>query len=259
MLESFWRAQQSRDWFLNHPILSDPDLCQNLLCAECFFVVSFVILSEHVCSIAHKDVDLSLVFPILCHGDDAESHRRRSFTVTTISSPLMGGKSPWDQGFLVYVMDVNHSLPETIETLDAWVVYGLVELQTGQFMTVDVYGQPCERKFSGPVCGPYRGVLYALKGEQKFLQKALKLTTSWTSEKCCMYCGATASGQLVYSAFGEGAPHPSTPQTTLGFITDGCLPNPWVRVPGFDLSMVLTDWLHLVDLAITPEASASAA
>ena len=224
-----------------------------------FFVVSFVILSEHVCSIAHKDVDLSLVFPILCHGDDAESHRRRSFTVTTISSPLMGGKSPWDQRFLVYVMDVNHSLPETIETLDAWVVYGLVELQTGQFMTVDVYGQPCERKFSGPVCGPYRGVLYALKGDQKFLQKALKLTTSWTSEKCCMYCGATASGQLVYSAFGEGAPHRSTPQTTLGFITDGCLPNPWVRVPGFDLSMVLTDWSHLVDLAITPEASASAA
>ena len=83
VLESFWRAQQSRDWFLNHPILSDPDLCQNLLCAECFFVVSFVILSEHVCSIAHKDVDLSLVFPILCHGDDAESHRRRSFTVTS--------------------------------------------------------------------------------------------------------------------------------------------------------------------------------
>ena len=70
--------------------------------------------------------------------------------MTTISSPLMGGKSPWDQRFLVYVMDINHSLPETIETLDAWVVYGLVELQTGQFMTVDVYGQPCERKFSGP-------------------------------------------------------------------------------------------------------------
>lgn len=175
----------------------------------------------------------------------------------TISSPLMGGRSSWDLRFLIYVMDVNRALPETYDTLDSWVVLGLMELQEGRFMNVDVYGNPIQRPFSGVVCGPYRGVLFGLKGDQKFLQKALKLTTSWVSEKCCMYCGATLSGSMVYTAFGEQAPHRTCLQTTLGLITTGSNPNAWTRLPGFAISMVLTDWLHLVDLAITPEASAS--
>ena len=51
--------------------------------------------------------------------------------------------------------------------------------------------------------------------------------------------------------------HRAHMQSTLGFITSGSNPNPWTRLPGFSITMVLTDWLHLVDLAITPEASAS--
>lgn len=126
-------------------------------------------------------------------------------------------------------------------------------------MNVDLYGNPCERKVSGPICGPFKGVLFGLKGDQKYLQRALKLKTSWVSESCCMYCGATSSGPLVYTSFGEHAPHRATLQTTDGFMTRGCDPNAWLRIPGFSLSMVLTDWLHLVDLALTPEVSASVA
>ena len=111
-----------------------------------------------------KDLDLSKVFPILCHGDDADSHRRRSFTVLTIASPLSRARSSWDERFLIYVMDVNRSVPETYDCLDAWVVYSLTELQEGRFMTVDAYGQPYQRSLSGPICGPYRGILFALKG-----------------------------------------------------------------------------------------------
>ena len=175
----------------------------------------------------------------------------------TISSPLLGGRSSWDIRHLLYVMDVHRALNESYDTLDSWVVLGLTELQEGRFMDVDVYGSPCRRAFSGPVCGPYRGVLFGLKGDQKFLQKTLKLTTSWISDKCCMYCGATLTGALVYTSFGPHAPHRAHMQSTLGFISSGSNPNVWTRLPGFSISMVLTDWLHLVDLAITPEASAS--
>lgn len=197
------------------------------------------------------------VFPIICHGDDADSHRRRSFTVLTISSPFSQGRSSWDERFLVYVMDVSRTLPETYDTLDSWVVYSLMELQEGQFMTVDAYGQPCQRTVSGPICGPYKGVLFALKGDQKYLQRALKLTSSWVSDKCCMYCDASSSGSNLYTFFGEGAPHRSSLKSTTDFILNGCRPNPWIRLPGFDISIVLTDWLHLVDLAITPEVAGS--
>jgi hypothetical protein len=204
-----------------------------------------------------KDIDLSTVFPVLCHGDDADSHRRRSFTVLTIGSPLTRGRSSWDERFLIYVMDVNRSVPETYDCLDAWVVYSLTELQEGRFMNVGAYGQPYERSLSGPICGPYRGVLFALKVDQKYLQRALKLTTSWVSDKCCMYCDARTSGPNIYTFFGEHAPHRATLKTTNDFIVNGSRPNHWVRCPGFDISMVFTDWLHLVDLALTPEIAAS--
>lgn len=175
----------------------------------------------------------------------------------TIGSPLTRGRSSWDERFLIYVMDVNRSVPETYDCLDAWVVYSLTELQEGRFMNVDAYGQPYERSLSGPICGPYRGVLFALKGDQKYLQRALKLTTSWVSDKCCMYCDARTSGPNIYTFFGEHAPHRATLKTTNDFIVNGSRPNHWVRCPGFDISMVFTDWLHLVDLALTPEIAAS--
>ena len=94
-------------------------------------------------------------------------------------------------------------------------------------------------------------------GDQKYIQRALKLTTSWVSEKCCMYCDAALSGPHLYTFFGENAPHRSTLKSTTDFIVHGCRPNPWIRIPGFDISIVMTDWLHLVDLAITPEMAGS--
>ena len=225
----------------------------NFPCANCAvfgrYTFSYCVLTE--------DIDLSKVFPILCHGDDADSHRRRSFTVLTIGSPLSRGRSSWDERFLIYVMDVNRSVPETYDCLDAWVVHPLTELQEGRFMTVDAYGQPYERSLSGPICGPYRGVLLALKGDQKYLQRALKLTTSWVSDRCCMYCDTGTSGPNLYTFFGEHAPHRATLKTTHDFIVNGSRPNYWVRCPGFDISMVFTDWLHLVDVALTPEIAAS--
>ena len=200
---------------------------------------------------------MSTVFPILCHGDDADSHRRRSFTVVTIASPLSRAGCSWDERFLIYVMDVGRSVPETYDTLDTWVVHSLTELQAGQFMTVDAYGNPFARPVSGPICGGYRGVLFGLKGDQKYLQRALKLTTSWVSDRLCMYCAATPSGPNLYTSFGPHAPHRTTLKSTTDFVLHGCRPNAWIRVPGFDISVVMTDWLHLVDLAIVPEMAGS--
>ena len=138
-------------------------------------------------------------------------------------------------------------------------IHGWWSFRRDAFLNVDVYGNQCQRAFPRPVCGRYRGVLFGLKGDRKFLQKALKLSTSWASDKCCMYCAATLSGLLVYTSCGQHAPHRAHIQSTLGFISNGSSPNPWSRLPGFSISMALTDWLHLVDLAITPEASASVA
>lgn len=204
-----------------------------------------------------EDVDLRTHFPILCHGDDADSHRRRSFCVCTIASPLSTSRSSWDTRFPLYIVDNTRALNETFDCLDAWIVHGLCELQEGSFMDVDVYGRPWARGKHGRICGPYTGVFVALKGDQKFLQKCLKLTTSATSELVCMYCKAKNHGDLIYTAFGPSAPHRECLVSNVDFLLEGCRPNSWIRLPGFHLSRVLTDWLHLIDLSLIPEVSAS--
>ena len=124
-------------------------------------------------------------------------------------------------------------------------------------MDVDVYGNPWARSKKGRICGKYTGVFVALKGDQKFLQRALKLTTSGTSDQVCMFCRATSNGPLLYTAFGPHAPHRQTLVSNTDFMIHGCKPNSWIRLPGFHVSRVLTDWLHLIDLSLVPEVCAS--
>ena len=194
----------------------------------------------------------------MCHGDDADSHRRRSFCTVTIGSPLMPARSTWENRVMIYIIDTSRAVTETYDVLDSWVVYGLCELQEGRFFDVDLYGAPCQRPKAGQhICGQFRGVLVALKGDQKYLQRNLKLTTSWNSERVCMYCAATSHGALMYTAFGPNAPHRGTLVNNEYFMANGCRPGPWIRLPGFDLELVLADWLHLVDLSLTPEVCAS--
>ena len=70
---------------------------------------------------------------------------------------------------------------------------------------------------------------------------------------------SSSSSAHLYTAFGRNAPHRTT-QCDMGeFVSDKCGSNPWVRIPGFHPSMVIYDWLHVLDLALIPDAAASVA
>ena len=45
---------------------------------------------------------------------------------------------------------------------------------------------------------------------------------------------------------------------TAEFIAHGCRANPWVLQPGFHVSTLTHDWLHVMDLTLIPDAAASA-
>ena len=117
--------------------------------------------------------------------------------------------------------------------------------------------KPHDRGHVGRVIGPYIGVLVGLKGDEKFIQRTLKLIASPISDEVCMYCKASQSGTNIYALHGAGAPHRSTLVSNEQFFTTGCHSNSWLRLPGFHISRVFLDWLHLVDLALIPECSAS--
>lgn len=222
----------------------------------CMFVCSHY-LEGNSSAESVEDCDLQYCVPLLFHGDDADSHRRRSFYTCTISSPLCSQTNSWDTRILLCTLDNSKALPETFDAIDTWLVYGLTELQEGKFMTVDPWGRHCDRGFTGRICGPYVGILVGMKGDEKFIQRALKVVASPISDGVCMYCKASQTGQYMYTYHGEYADHRSTLVSNLEFFQSGCRMNAWIRLPGFHLSRVFLDWLHLVDLSLTPECAAS--
>ena len=103
------------------------------------------------CATSCEDTPLAQCIPLLFHGDDADSHRRRSFYVATVSSPLCVYENSWDSRCLLCCIDNTRALPETYDAIDHWMVYGFMELQEGSFFTVNVYGEEFHRGKSGKV------------------------------------------------------------------------------------------------------------
>lgn len=226
-----------------------------MCCARCA-VHAVLCMLCCVCAVLQADDELQYIVPLVIHGDDADAHRRRSFQVLTMSSAVSDG-SPWDTKIVLYCVDNSRVVEETFDTLDTWVVFGLLEIAHGKCLTIDPWGRRIERP-SGSLAGRYTGVLTNLKGDEKWLQKSLKLKNSWVSHSVCAICRATQTGPLIYTTFGSQAPHRSTLLSTDDFIREAVRSNAWIRLPGFSVSLVNYDYLHIVDLTIIPECSASA-
>lgn len=133
--------------------------------------------------------------PIFVHGDDAESHRRRSFCVVSWGSCLTHG-SPYDTRFVIYAGDNNRCFDASYQALDAWVVWSLQELLIGEWAQTDPWGQPMQRSKHGPIANGWRACLVVHKGDESYLAKAYKTTNTWVSHDICMLCKAWWCGGL---------------------------------------------------------------
>ena len=209
-----------------------------------------------------QDCDLTKTIPLVIHGDDAESHRRRSFTICTFGSVLVTGKCLWDSKILLYALDGARANETTLATLDKWVSWSLLECQLGHFMDQNPWGEdfaPFTAGRSGRIMGEYKAVLAIHKGDEKYLQKCYKSSHAGNSTNVCMQCMANAKrGNLIYTSHGLQAHHRSTRLETTDFITRVCGVHTWVALPGWSPQVISHDWLHITDLSLIPEASASA-
>ena len=88
-----------------------------------------------------------MTLPLLIHGDDAESHRRRSFMVLTFGSALVHA-TPWDSKLVCYVADNSQCSDECYSVLDTWVAWSLVELLLGHYLDIDPWGKPFARRLA---------------------------------------------------------------------------------------------------------------
>ena len=99
---------------------------------------------------------------------------------------------------------------------------------------------------------------YAHKGDEKYLQRAYWSAHTAVSQKVCMWCKAEQSGELIYSAYGDRALHRETLLSSEDFTSQVAGVQTFTALPGWHLSCIMPDWLHIVDLTIIPECAASA-
>lgn len=168
----------------------------------------------------------------------------------------------WDSKFVMYIMDNSRAVNETFNTLDLWCMWSLTELQLGSFLDVNPFGQQhhlYDKGRCGTIAGGWRGIVVYHKGDEKYIQRAYRASHSAVSKNVCLQCLATSSdGDLVYTHHGLNAAHRATKMSTEVFIEKVVGVRTWVALPGWDISMLAHDWLHVVDLSLVPEAAASA-
>lgn len=211
-------------------------------------------------NIKKKECDLGRTVPLVLHGDDADSHRRRSFCIVTLAS-LTVNANMFDSKYLLYITDGSRCVDETYATLDTWLSWSLIELQLGNYLDIDPFGEqhkPYTSGRSGPIASGWRGVVVFYKGDEKYVQRCFKASHSAVSQNCCFVCLASLSdGPLLYTHHGRCAAHRRTLLTTEQFITRVVGIRTYIAIPGFHVQMLTYDWLHIVDLCIIPETAAS--
>lgn len=117
--------------------------------------------------------------------------------------------------------DNQRCVDETWDTLDAWVCWGLHELQCGVWAATDPWGNHMpsrEGKAGQPIAEGWFGCLACHKGDDKYLQRTYHMCSSWASKMPCWLCRATTSGSHAYTLHGKGAPHRSTAVSPTFFI-----------------------------------------
>ena len=129
----------------------------------------------------HEATDLSKCIPLIVHADDAESHRRRSFTVCSMSSLLVEGGSPWESRLLLYCIDVARSCAETTDALDAYLVWSFTELSAGRYLEHGPWSEDMPRRAQlggKPIADGWRAIVCVHRGDEKYLQKCYHMRIS---------------------------------------------------------------------------------
>ena len=208
-----------------------------------------------------KDVNLDRCVPLILHGDDAESHRRRSFFISSFASVVSGRCNPFDNRMVLYCLDTSRTCNETIDVMDLWLCWSFAELQEGRWFDKSPWGKQLNRQYGKPgdqIAAGWRGVLVFHRGDEKYIQKVYHMNVGWTSEQVCWTCHASrvSNSPYLYTSFGPCAAHRATKIGVQEFIQRTSRNNAWCRLPGWSPWMLLNDWLHVFDLALICDAAA---
>ncbi|CAE7244625.1 unnamed protein product, partial [Symbiodinium sp. CCMP2456] len=206
----YWKNMQNTEWFQQHPVLA-----------------------------SMSDTELERCIPLEFHGDDADSHRRRTFLICSFQSALTCGPT-LDTIYPVYCIDNQQASKWTQSELDLHLVWSIQQLQQGELFNHDAHGRPHTPPYRN-IMGEYKAIWVGMKGGD-----VIKASSDGNST-------------MLYTYTGCNAPHRTTLRncTCIGAIDREFLLNisnsPWLLCPGMTAKRVWPDYLHVVDLALAPD------
>ena len=164
---------------------------------------------------------------------------------------------------MLYVTDNARSCSATYQCLDTWLAWSFTELATGRWLQHSPWNEdmPHRQSLGGKeIASGWRGIIVAFRSDEKAMAKMFQFRRSWVSRNVCCTCNASrvSGSPNIYTAFGASAEHRKHKIDLTTFIVDLCDTNAWVRLPGFHPQMIHYDYLHIVDLCLVPDCSASA-
>ena len=141
-------------------------------------------------------------------------------------------------------------------------------LGAGTYPTADPYGRPFSTSYmpdrhrvgGKPIAGEYRFLFDGVQADQDYCRLLFGLNRFFSKTSCCAFCktvqhaGGGHNSNMLYTNFSPTAPHKETNIASCDEWVATHGENPLLSVPGFwPHERVLPDWMHLVDLAISPD------
>ena len=209
-----------------------------------------------------KETDLRKCIPIIVHGDDAESHRRRSFMVTSWASLLTTNSSIWElvcspTPWTTRDHATKPKIPWTHGWCGHWWSWWQGDIWKGDRGRKSSQGERIwvVRKLL-MATGPY---WWHIVETRSIWWKSTICVYHGCPGNCCWSCHASRirGSPMLFTHFGPNAVHRTTMVDTTEFIQSTCTANAWVRLPGWHTEVLTYDFLYVFDPTLVPDAAAS--
>ena len=227
-LKEFWAAAMSQPWGKAHPVG------------------------------AKSLEELSFCVPILWHIDGAEFSNSAEAVIYSASSAMTWGCS-LDMCWLFTLAVSDNMVPRTNDEIVALANWCGTVLLSGEFPGRDNNGnlwpegswrgQMAGRRIAGPFFFAFAGN----KGDMKGRRETHKFSRHYGCNYICDQCGASAKDPLLFwSNFGQDALWRRTGTTHGSYLRQTVRErqSAWTGHPGWHLSRVLFDWMHVGHMGV---------
>lgn len=164
----------------------------------------------------------------------------------------------WESRCLFTVLPLEDVIPDvTMAPVYETLVWSMRVLASGVHPAVDHQGRPFPPKSrraavaGQQLCGGFRFMACEILGDWKWLKDEFKLAFNYSKNHCCWKCKSTkSSGELCAFNFKSDAPWQQHPRSNAEYMAEAGRAVVLTRLPGFDLSFLLCDLMHILLLGV---------